>query len=187
LPNAKHGPIKSITLPSDWRHLPSEPEPMVARSMIVFRPLDNNEASINLYHRGIPINKQSAERFHTLLNSGNEERELVREEIIALAAVFGQAGRNQFMLDETADRSVQAAFILASAKLTSINGCNVISVWGNFHHANQGTGSEFFGIFIDGSNDGSQVWEVFFQANDKIKFLMYLGDFESALKSIVWN
>ena len=108
------------------------------------------------------------------------------QEIITLAPILRQAGKNQYMIDQDADPTVLPAFMLASAKLMQLNGRKVVSAWGNFHLSNEGNGSEFFGIYIDRNGDGAEVWEVFFQANDKIKFLLFLEDFEAALKSIVW-
>jgi hypothetical protein len=182
-----YGPIQSFTLPEAWRETSYPQETLVSRSMVTYSVSGDDTVEINLFFRGAPVTQKAAAAFQELLASVTGERELSGDEIIALEQVFGNAGKNQYTTRPFMGRNPMPPFHLSLAKVTRLNGVAVALVWGNFQSAEQAVGKEFYGLFVPDPRSPAMIYELFYQAEDKIKFLYHLHDFEEALQSIKWG
>ncbi|HEY9793960.1 MAG TPA: hypothetical protein V6D22_26425 [Candidatus Obscuribacterales bacterium] len=154
--------------------------------MTTYTVANDDSVEINLFFRGTPVSQNAAAAFQNLLASVTTERELTADEVTALEQIFGNAGKNQYTMQPYMGRTPVPAFNLSSAKVTKLNGVGVALVWGNFQNAERVAGKEFYGLFVADPRSPAMIYELFYQADDKIKFLCYLNDFEAALHSIKW-
>lgn len=160
-----------------------------------FSPQDNDDIKLNLYYRGQPLSKASAEAFCTILANkpalkGNQL--LSPTEIKSLKEVAGSStiGDNQFTNDKSSTEIKQTPiFNLTNAFTTLINGKTALLIEGRFVAENGSPQREFIGVFLPRDKECSIVHEAYLEGKSTEKlepsgFIVYRGIFRKCLQTI---
>lgn len=186
-----------ITIPTGW----VSSQPMANQRNLsqieTFSPADNDDIKLNLYYRGQPLSKASAQAFSTILASkpaqkGNQL--LSPAEIKSLKEVAGSStiGDNQFTCDKSSTESNQAPiFNLTNAFTTLLNGKTALLIEGRFVAVDGSPTREFIGVFLPRNKECSIVHEAYLEGKSTAKleptgFIVYRGIFQRCLKTIVF-
>lgn len=160
-----------------------------------FSPQDNDDIKLNLYYRGQPLSKASAQAFSIILASkpalkGNQL--LSPAEIKSLKEVAGSStiGDNQFTNDKNStERKQTPIFNLTNAFTTLINGKTALLIEGRFVAEDGSPTREFIGVFLPRNKECSIVHEAYLEGKSAEKleptgFIVYRGIFQRCLKTI---
>lgn len=188
-------PLIEISIPSGW----VSSQPMANQHNLsqieTFSPKGNDDIKLNLYYRGQPLSKASAQAFSTILASkpalkGNQI--LSPTEIKSLREVAGSStiGDNQFTNDKSSTKSNQApTFNLTNAFTTLLNGKTALLIEGRFVAEDGSPAREFIGVFLPRDKECSIVHEAYLEgkSDEKLEptgFIVYRGIFRKCLQTI---
>lgn len=187
-----------ITVPTGW----VSSQPMANQRNLsqieTFSPADNDDIKLNLYYRGQPLSKASAQAFSTILASkpaqkGNQL--LSPAEIKSLKEVAGSStiGDNQFTIDKSSlnssNRERKPIFYLTNANTTLISGKTALLIEGRFVAEDGSPTREFIGVFLPRNKECSIVHEAYLEGKSAEKleptgFIVYRGIFRKCLQTI---
>lgn len=159
------GQVKQLNLPSNW----APAETATSSGTDTFKSYadkENPDAKLCFYYRGERLDRQSAERFNSLLKQ--PEHALSRSELQALS----QVTRSRYGNPQD--------FALYSASTTNVNGKRILAVEGRFVARQIDTRAMYF----DADGNGA-IQEIYYQGpKDAIDTMVQA---RKAMKNIEWK
>jgi len=188
--------IKSLQFPPAWRETEAS-DVFPPREDRVFTPADSPEVRIEIFSRGLPVDKKTSTAFREILKTSpciifeqKKEQQPTAADVkifTQIKDVLGNAGNNQIINTEKGFRG--PSFIVEKAEVLNWSGKNLFALRGWFRDTDEDRRvNDFCGFFIDTNpNDPEcQVEEIFLEAKDEKEFLRYLPTFKECLSTIQW-
>lgn len=160
------GQVARMNLPVGWAEGKTKAGPG-ARLVREFYPLQNPEANICFYYRGMPVSEGAALIFRALL--AEPPHELVEDEFESLQEVLGNI-------------SSPEAYEKLTARTQNLNGRRVLVFEGHWMEGMRYS----MDIFIDADRSGRLVQQIYFIA-PLDQYRRYVESVEKAFSSIVWT
>ncbi len=183
------GPIKKLSVPTSWSVQKRVESAGVFRFTFTDMTPEDKKVTIAVLHRGQLLSDNSVKNFRTFLEAHAElqaEEKLSGEEIKKLYQVLGPYGSNQFTLDPDPDGRM-APFQVKFARLHRINGKVLLEMQGNFVNSENAATGFYRTLFIPADKTCHEFYELYLTAKTEAQFNAHQNQFESVLKSIVWN